>query len=112
VLCGWGPRGGAGTAAASKANIVTLALDYVKARFPFYNKSGGVDHFVMTNSDWGVCEMGGASPHGERSPIGRGISVLSLWGCARNMHMEENGECFRPGRDMVVPPDQDINVFR
>lgn len=81
-------------------------MAYVQMRWPYYNRSGGADHFFMTNNDWGNCQLGGKSPEGEFSGPATTMSTITLWGCTTNMHMEAQNPCFRPGRDIKVPMGQ------
>lgn len=98
----------------NRAGVVRLAIKYIQDHYPaFWKRKGGEDHFVFVNSDWGACEMGDmwGYSYGELHPVMDEIFQLTLWGCSKNMHLEDSRPCFRPGRDIVAPPNQDVAVY-
>jgi len=40
-----------------RASLVEWAKKYIWEKFPYWKKYGGMRHFVLTNSDWGNCEL-------------------------------------------------------
>lgn len=91
-----------------------MVLDYIKEKYPFWQRKEGLDHFVFVNSDWGACEVGGMwlYSYGELHPIMDEVSAFTLFGCSKNMNLNDERPCFRKGRDMVLPPFQDPTVFK
>lgn len=92
-----------------KESLVVLALNYIKRTWPFWNATGGKDHIILTNDDWGNCEIG---PWGERDPYLDNVVTLTLWGHTKNMKLKDSKECFRKGIDVVMPPVMDPLVYK
>jgi len=97
-----------------RASVLDWAKEYIREKFPYWKKYGSMRHFVLTNSDWGNCEMGGAwgSFYGDMHPCVKDLFTVTLWGMKLSMHMERKGRCFREGIDIVMPPDQDPVLFK
>lgn len=95
------------------SNLLTFALQHIRERWPHYNhSSGGSNHIVLTNSDWGNCEMGGPGLQWSMSPVLDGVMTLTLWGMTKNMVGGLERPCFRPGRDIVLPPIMSPGVYK
>lgn len=71
------------------------AIDYIRHEYPFWNNSGGIDHVFWTSGDRGACAL--------RSNVTQTPIKLTHYG---RFGRQEGGSsvCFRPGRDIVVPP--------
>lgn len=95
-----------------KENVAQLAVDYVRAKYPFYARSNGTDHIILTNEDWGSCQLDGPSGRGFLPPFLEPLIVLTVWAHSLNMAMGTERPCFRPGRDIAIPPLMVPNVYR
>ena len=90
--------------------LFVAALEYIQTTWPSaWARNGGRDHFVVENSDWGICEV---EEYGRGSPKFDTVMVLSLWGHARNSGLGAEAPCFRPGKDIVLPPFMDPIVYK
>ena len=96
----------------NKQNVVSFAKEYIRQRWPYLDRRGGADHIVRPNSDWGNCARGGPGGHGAMSPVLDDLMTLTLWGMSKNMTLGDDHPCFRPGRDIVIPPIMEHQVYR
>lgn len=88
---------------------IIRVVDYVRSNYPFFDRSGGRDHFVWTPGDRASCML--------RTPEVRALIKLTHFGYfdhwkgvgATEMVIKDariNGEwgCYHPLRDVVMPP--------
>ncbi|KAG2491281.1 hypothetical protein HYH03_010287 [Edaphochlamys debaryana] len=84
-----------------------FVLDYVRHTWPFYNRSGGADHFVFIPGDRGACGL-------QRWLMDDVIKVVHFglqhkdhpW---EDLHNKDYG-CLQLKRDVVVPPSDEVFV--
>ena len=50
----------AGAVLQATSELVRAAIQHVRAAHPFWDASGGADHFMVFSYDHGKCEMAGA----------------------------------------------------
>ncbi|PNW85856.1 hypothetical protein CHLRE_03g202550v5 [Chlamydomonas reinhardtii] len=77
-------------------------MDHVKTAWPFYNRSGGRDHFIFLTGDRGACHMPRDMQDSMIKVVHFGMQKQGLnW-----TSMEHNKEygCIRMRQDLVVPP--------
>lgn len=92
--------------------MVAFAKEYIRKRWPHFDRSGGANHIVLTNSDWGNCVLGGPGGYRAMSTVLEDLMTLTLWGMSKNMTYGDDRPCFRPGRDIVIPPIMKPEVYR
>ncbi|GLI67688.1 hypothetical protein VaNZ11_011952 [Volvox africanus] len=97
----------------SPVNQIEAALKYVIVNFPYFNASGGADHFVWTTGDRGACYL----PRNLSRVI-----FLTLFGLHANLRdnattflhprpeHHPNWGCVHPKKDVVVAPWYDNMV--
>eukprot|EP00850_Spirogloea_muscicola_P004938 SM000022S07152 [mRNA] locus=s22:212984:214534:+ [translate_table: standard] len=97
-------------------------LRAVRHRWPHFNASNGADHFGLLTLDHGRCTaLAFADPdlvgdmfflqlNGDKlvrahhASANRSMQAITYnWGAARDPSLP-NGPCYRPGRDIVIPP--------
>ncbi|KAG2489756.1 hypothetical protein HYH03_011708, partial [Edaphochlamys debaryana] len=99
----------------SPNNQIQHALDYVRMTYPYYNASGGRDHFVWATGDRGVCYVSrklsqvifvtlfglhaSVRPGSPRTFLDPKPSAHPDWGC------------FHPGKDVTPAPYNDNSPF-
>ncbi|EFJ41257.1 acetylglucosaminyltransferase [Volvox carteri f. nagariensis] len=84
---------------------VTLALDYVRTKWPFYNRTGGRDHFYFLTGDRGACSTPRWLQDSCIKLVHFGLQGEELPGTG--VPNREYG-CVQVKRDLVIPP---INLF-
>ncbi|GLC68059.1 hypothetical protein PLESTF_000640400 [Pleodorina starrii] len=83
----------------------TRTLNYVKTHWPFYNRTGGRDHFFFMTGDRGTCSIPRWMQDACIKVVHFGMQTRDLpWQGVTN---KEYG-CVQIKRDLVVPP---INMF-
>ena len=114
LLGALGPGGSIG--GGCERDKLELIIRYVRARWPWWDRSGGRDHVLFMTGDQGACGLGSA--------LGRPI-VISHWGMLGTMkrltaydtrqpdwvdgeqakrNMASGKWCHGPHKDVVVPP--------
>ena len=114
LLGALGPGGSIG--GGCERDKLELVIRYVRARWPWWDRSGGRDHVLFMTGDQGACGLGSA--------LGRPI-VISHWGMLGTMkrltaydteqpdwvdgeeakrNMARGKWCHGPHKDVVVPP--------
>eukprot|EP00271_Cylindrocystis_brebissonii_P018260 TRINITY_DN5097_c0_g1_i1.p1 TRINITY_DN5097_c0_g1~~TRINITY_DN5097_c0_g1_i1.p1 ORF type:complete len:809 (-),score=113.99 TRINITY_DN5097_c0_g1_i1:232-2547(-) len=91
-----------------KNEVLEWSIQYISDKWPFYKRKNGADHIVMTNDDWGNCEIG---PRGIGAPLLDPLITITLWGQTKNAALEDKNPCFKVGKDIVMPPRMDPNVY-
>ena len=62
--------------------LLAEAVDLVRARMPYWNRSAGADHVFVASHDFGACFHPMVSVSGEKLPTFSGLSLLRcLVGC-------------------------------
>ncbi|EFJ53243.1 acetylglucosaminyltransferase [Volvox carteri f. nagariensis] len=86
------------------------AVNWVAATFPFFNRTGGRDHFVLLSGDRGACYL-------KTLPQTENLIRVTHFGYERPNITDmgplvTNTEygCFKAGRDVVMPPYVKSNV--
>eukprot|EP00882_Tetradesmus_deserticola_P022294 GHRQ01024193.1.p2 GENE.GHRQ01024193.1~~GHRQ01024193.1.p2 ORF type:complete len:252 (+),score=51.38 GHRQ01024193.1:207-962(+) len=87
----------------------TRVIDHVRATWPFFNRTRGLDHFMWLTNDQGACSWPGAT-HPEMANVIKvvhyawhhpfGKSLPSGWDRLQNKHWG----CFHPLRDICATP--------
>ena len=90
--------------------VIPLAIRYVAQHWPFYNASGGKDHFVVPPWDFGASWVAGF-PGLER------VRFLSHWGLTERDKRYANtctlcGPSYVPGKDFVIPDNLEARFAR
>ncbi|GFR40869.1 hypothetical protein Agub_g1520 [Astrephomene gubernaculifera] len=81
------------------------ALRYVRENWPFYNRTGGRDHFFFLTGDRGTCHVPRWMQDGGIKLVHFGMQHSGLnWG---GVHNKEYA-CVQVKRDLVIPP---LNMF-
>ncbi|GIL62228.1 hypothetical protein Vafri_16503 [Volvox africanus] len=83
---------------------VIRAVNWVASTFPFFNRTGGKDHFILISADRGACYL-------KRVPQTEHLIRVTHFGYERQnitdmgqlLHNTEYG-CFKAGRDVVMSP--------
>jgi hypothetical protein len=88
------------------ATLVKDALNWVKSNYPFWNKTDGLNHFMIAPMDQGRCHsLAGLSA----SDFGN-MFVISASGDHKQLDFEsQSWHCYRPGRDIVMPHPTETN---
>ena len=112
--------GSEGTHRCMQTAQIEMLVQHLRARHPYWDRSGGRDHVFFLTGDQGACGLGSTSTN----PIF--ITAWGLLGTARKMaafdtfrddfvdaaaisHALEAGEwCHAPHKDVVVPPYGDV----
>ncbi|KAG2439616.1 hypothetical protein HXX76_004968 [Chlamydomonas incerta] len=83
---------------------VVRAIDWVAAKFPFFSRYGGRDHFVVMTADRGACYL---KPLNQTRNLIRlvhfGLEKPNLTEMGPLVEEREYG-CFKGGRDVVLAP--------
>eukprot|EP00271_Cylindrocystis_brebissonii_P001473 TRINITY_DN11728_c0_g4_i1.p1 TRINITY_DN11728_c0_g4~~TRINITY_DN11728_c0_g4_i1.p1 ORF type:complete len:925 (-),score=228.51 TRINITY_DN11728_c0_g4_i1:1056-3536(-) len=95
----------------NKMAIIRLAFGYIARTWPkYWQRRGGRDHLILSNDDWGICEIG--PEYGRPGTFFANITVLTLWGNTRSMHLTSHDPCFQRGKDIVLPPVMVGEVYK
>ncbi|KAG2492559.1 hypothetical protein HYH03_009221 [Edaphochlamys debaryana] len=76
-------------------------IDHVRRTWPFYNRSGGADHFLFAPGDLGSCHMHRWMQDDVIKVVHFGMQVRNSWWA--DIANKEYG-CMQIKRDLVVPP--------
>ncbi|KXZ45845.1 hypothetical protein GPECTOR_50g639 [Gonium pectorale] len=84
--------------------VVVRAVDWVRSKFPFFDRYQGKDHFVVLTADRGACYL---RPVPQTKNLIRlvhfGLEAPNITRMAPLMENNEYG-CFKSGRDVVLAP--------
>lgn len=87
---------------------------YISSRYPYWNRTGGKDHFWWLTQDGGACAL--YEKPGNDALTDRPIKVvhfgLSGKGTAWRYSVDPEYGCLRPERDVVVPPVADYAIVK
>lgn len=82
------------------STLVKEALTYVKTQFPYWNRTNGMDHFMVMPLDHGRCSSI-AGLH--REEFGDMFAVQPSGDHFLKDWVTQEWKCFQPGRDIVIP---------
>jgi len=82
------------------ATLVREALNYVKSNFVHWNRTNGMDHFIVTPLDNGRCHSLAGVPQEEQG----GMFMVQQEGDLIQKDFETHTwHCYRPGWDVLIP---------